>query len=314
MRTVIIGAGAVGLGLGSCLNGPGRSLHFLVRDSTRPHPLQTHGIRRTGLFGEMHVPAHALEVSRSAAVLREHEVDFVLVCTKSTDSQQVADALAAVWPDLVRAPRVVLCQNGWGNAEIFAERIPRQYVYNARVITGFRRSQGYRVDVTVHADAVRIGSLFGADSAPLAELCRVVTRGGIPCELSVDIEKDLWAKVLYNCLLNPLGALVGVPYGVLGERPQTRAIMQALAREIFAVLERSGYRTHWVSADAYLETFYRDLLPPTALHESSMLQDLRSGRQTEIDALCGAVARLGAKHGLATPINDAMARLVRAAE
>ena len=313
LRTVIVGAGAVGLGLGSCLHGPGRSVHFLVRGGTTPHPLEAHDLRRTGLFGEVCIPAGTLEVSRSAQDLRGLEIDFVLVCTKSTASVQVAETLAGIWRDLPAPPAVVLCQNGWGNAEIFAERIPGEHVYSARVITGFRRGRDCEVEVTVHADAIRVGSLFGGDVNRLRALCQAVTSGGIPCELARDIGRDLWAKVLYNCLLNPLGALVGVPYGVLGERSQTRAVMEATAREVFSVLEPAGHATHWASADEYLETFYRDLLPATALHESSMLLDLRAGRATEIDSLCGAVVRLGREHGVPTPINAALARLVLAA-
>ena len=77
---------------------------------------------------------------------------------------------------------------------------------------------------------------------------------------------------------------------------------------------RGGLQTHWASAESYLEVFYRDLLPPTAGHESSMLQDLRAGRPTEIDALSGAVTRLGRELGVATPINAALVALIHAAE
>ena len=191
--------------------------------------------------------------------------------------------------------------------------IPRA-VFNARVITGFRRSAPNHVQVTVHADAIHVGSLFGADLAPIEALCRAIDRGGIPCAPSKEIARDLWAKVLYNGLLNPLGALVGVAYGALADAKETRAVMEAVAREIFAVMEAAGFATHWPTADAYLESFYGELLPATAQHESSMLQDLRAGRRTEIDALSGAVAKLAAEHGVPAPVNDALATLIRAAE
>jgi 2-dehydropantoate 2-reductase len=63
-----------------------------------------------------------------------------------------------------------------------------------------------------------------------------------------------------------------------------------------------------------MEVFYRDLLPPTAEHESSMLQDLQAGRPTEIDVLCGAVDRLARKFNIASPVNTALLALIRAAE
>ena len=70
----------------------------------------------------------------------------------------------------------------------------------------------------------------------------------------------------------------------------------------------------WSSAEDYLEVFYRDLIPPTRNHESSMLQDLRAGRPTEIEALCGAVERLAGELGVETPVVSALAILVRAAQ
>jgi len=314
LDTVIIGAGAVGLALGSCLHRAGEPVRFLVRKGSGKHAVEERGLVRSGIFGEVRVGARELEVLEAVGELRHAHIDFLLVCTKSTASAEVAQALASVWDSLRGTPRLVLCQNGWGNAEVFAAHLPRERVYNARVITGFRRTQPHAVEVTVHADAIRIGSLFGADASPLGRLCDAISMGGVPCQLTAEIEKDLWAKVLYNCLLNPLGALVGVPYGTLGERPQTRAIMEVVAVEIFALLARAGFQTHWFSASEYLEIFYRRLLPSTALHESSMLQDLRAGRPTEIDVLCGAVAELAARHQVPAPVNEALARLIRAAE
>jgi len=124
----------------------------------------------------------------------------------------------------------------------------------------------------------------------------------------------LWAKMLYNCALNPLGAIAGRSYGELVDQPTTRVLLEEVIREIFQVLDAAGVDVAWPDASAYLETFYSQLIPATAAHESSMLQDLRAGKPTEIDALCGAVERLGLEHGVATPVVSALAALVRAAE
>jgi 2-dehydropantoate 2-reductase len=124
----------------------------------------------------------------------------------------------------------------------------------------------------------------------------------------------LWAKMLYNCALNPLGAIAGRSYGELVDEPTTRALLEEVIREIFMVLNAAGVEVAWPDAAAYLDTFYSELIPPTAAHESSMLQDLRAHKPTEIDALCGAVERLGSEHGVATPVVSALAALVRVAE
>ena len=76
-------------------------------------------------------------------------------------------------------------------------------------------------------------------------------------------------------------------------------------------MEAAGHRTHWPSAAAWLGDFTARLLPPTAAHESSMLQDLRAGRRTEIDAITGAVVELAARHGVDVPVSRGVLALVR---
>jgi len=296
----------------SCLLAAGWRVAFVTRPEGAA-ALAREGLRRSGLFGEHRAPPGRFA---TAAVLQalpaEPPPDFVLVCTKTFASAEVADALAK--DAALGAAPVVLFHNGWGSADVFAARLGRERVFSARVITGFRRASPTHVEVTVHAEPIRLGSLYGEPAARVADLAAGIAAGGIPCETSPEIARELWAKMLYNCALNPLGALLGVPYGELAERPPTRRLLGGIVREVFAVLHAAGFATHWASAEAYLADFFARILPATAGHESSMLQDLRAGRPTEIDALSGAVSELGRRVGVSTPVNDVLAELVRAAE
>ena len=139
----------------------------------------------------------------------------------------------------------------------------------------------------------------------------MIDEGGVPCRTTNNIIKDLWAKMLYNCTLNPLGAILNTPYGVLGEYESTRNIMKDIAEEVFLVMEGSGYATHWTCVEDYLTIFYDSLLPPTSKHESSMLQDIQARKRTEIDALNGAIVDLGEKLNIQTPHNNVVCSLVR---
>ena len=314
MRVAIVGAGAVGLGLGSFLLPTGADVRFVVRSAQDRRVLAQQGLSRVGIFGAVEGPPEAFSLEEDVAGLRGSELDFLLVCSKTTSSLDIAGALGDIWRDFAEPPQVVLCQNGWGSAEIFGHHIPAASVFNARIITGFRRSAPNAVEITVHAEPVHLGSLHGVDPAILQPLRDALASAGMPCELSSAIERDLWAKMLYNCALNPLGALLGVPYGELAKREPCREIIDAVIREIFQLFSPTGYATHWREPGEYLHTFYEDLLPPTASHESSMLQDIRAGRRSEVDALCGAVSRLGAQHGIATPVNTSLSELIHALE
>jgi 2-dehydropantoate 2-reductase len=129
-------------------------------------------------------------------------------------------------------------------------------------------------------------------------------------ETSSTIRTELWGKTLYNCALNPLGALMGVPYGRLTGAASWR-IIERIVAEAFCVVAAEGVQLPWATAGEYL-AYLRDVqLPATALHHSSMLQDLARGRRTEIAFLNGAIVEKGAQHGIPTPCNATIVDLVQ---
>jgi len=310
MKLLLYGAGAVGLGLASCLLKTGQQVDLIARRETVA-ALQQNGLQRTGLFGDVTAAPDSFGAYASLNELPQTDYDFILVCTKSFDTRTAAEQIAGI-PFLNNASTpIVLCQNGWGNAEIFAEQFPKSRIKSGRVITGFRRPQKHQVDITVHADAIHLGSLFDNDLSGLESLSAAIDAGGIPCEVTATISKDLWAKMLYNCMLNGLSTVFDVPYGLLGESPHTRELMKSIAQEVYAVMTAAGYATHWSSAENYIDTFYKHQLPPTYNHEPSMLQDIRAGKRTEIDALNGAVVQLGQQYNVPTPANTTLTRMIQ---
>ena len=316
MRVVVFGAGGVGLGLGSFLLAAGAQVGFVGRAGTVA-ALRREGLARGGRFGSHRAAPGDLAAAEAIGALPEAltaDADFVLACVKSFDSEPAAAALAAAAPALgARAP-IVVCQNGWGGADAFARALGPARVYGARVITGFVRPTPASVEVTAHAEPVAVGSLFGAPPAASEPLCARLRAGGLPAETTERLSELLVEKLLYNGCLNALGAICGVPYGALGASEPARAVMREVAEETFRALDAAGLRTRWGSADAFLKSLYEELLPPTAEHEPSTLQDLRAGRRTEIDALNGAVVRLAERHGLDAPVNRALCEIVRVLE
>ena len=313
MRVVIYGAGAVGLGLGSCLIGSGQDVVFVAREET-VELLRQNGLQRRGIFGEQLHSADSFRCYSSLWEFSCHNIDYVLVCTKTYDNRSAAEELSRLPSLYSQRTRIVVVQNGWGNAEVFREYFPESNIYCARVITGFQRSARNQVEVTVHADSVHIGNIFSSSNAQLTELCEAISRGGIPARCTKEIRKDLWAKMLYNCALNPLGAILNVRYGDLAGCSATREIMNGVIGEVFQVMEAQGDITHWNSTQSYTDEFYGRLIPATADHESSMLQDIRAKRRTEIDSLNGAVMSLGAKHKVPVAQNSMMFNMVKAIE
>lgn len=310
MKALVYGGGAVGLGLASCLLKTRAHVDIIARENT-VRVLREKGLIRTGIFGDYHAVPSAFASESSLKALSTEVYDFILVCTKSFDSLDAAKDLSRHESLFADNTKIVLFQNGWGNAEAFLSVFHKQIIYNARVITGFQRRRLNEVAVTVHADAIHIGSLFGASVSAVKSLAEAINAGDIPCQTTRKIGRDIWAKMLYNCALNPVGAVLDVTYGELAGQKSSRMFMDGIIEEAFDIMTRAGYETHWNSAKDFLEVFYSKLVPDTAEHKSSMLQDIAAKKRTEIDALNGAVIELAEHFATPVPYNSVAYNLVK---
>jgi 2-dehydropantoate 2-reductase len=87
--------------------------------------------------------------------------------------------------------------------------------------------------------------------------------------------------------------------------------MNHVSEEVFTVMTKAGYHTHWKSAEGFLKVFYDKLVPATADHKSSTLQDIASGKKTEIDALTGEVLALADKFNIDVHYNRAIFSMIK---
>jgi 2-dehydropantoate 2-reductase len=298
-----MGAGALGSVFGGLLAHAGRTVVFLGRGEHFAH-LKDNGLTIDGIWGEFRLgPALTLDTAPAAPF------DIILLCVKSFDTPE---ACRQIRPHLAPDGLVVSVQNGLGNLELIARNFGEARTIGARVIFGAQVRRPGLVSVTVYADQVLLGAM--AELSPQAKLEAMaadLNAAGIPSRVVPDILTHIWGKVLYNCALNPLGAILGVPYGALGDNPETRDLMRRIIEEIYQVAAVKGVKLSLPTPVAYFQYFMTQLLPPTAAHWPSMWQDLQAGRKTEIEALNGAICRYGQEAGVATPYNDALARLMR---
>ena len=305
MRFLVFGAGALGQALGCMLAMAGHDVDLVLRRRFI-EDLEKEGLRVSGVFGDFAVPPARLGLLEETSGAG---YDFILITTKAYDTGRAFAAVASL-PDC-RCP-VVSMQNGCGNVEQLLERFGPERSLAARVITGFEIIAPGHIRITVSADAVHLG---GAVSGPIPEaagvLAGVIDGAGLPCRAVADIHQDLHAKLLYNCALNPLGAILGVHYGALADNKETRAIMDKVIDETFAVIKGIGGKVPWPDADSYKKVLYDRLIPITADHRPSMLQDLENGKPTEVEALLGYISNQGRVAAVPTPVCDLLAGLMR---
>lgn len=306
MRILVAGSGAIGSVFGGFLRRAGHDVTLLGRER-HLEAIRARGLLIDGLWGAARVDGFGLATE---SVDLRGPYDLALVSVKSFDTEAIVHEIL---PHMAPGALVASLQNGLGNVETLAAAFGADRSLGASIHVGAQVPEPGCVTVTVQAAPVVVGAVDSSapEAMARAAACTELFAGaGIPCQVTDQIVPYLWAKVLYNAPLNALSALLNVHYGALGEDADLRAIMDAIMAETFRVAEGQGVALAWPSPGEYQRHFYANLLPPTASHRGSMLQDLERGHRTEIHAINGAVWRRGAELGVPTPFNELMTRLV----
>ena len=306
---LIAGLGALGTVFGTLLKEAGHTVHALTREKYLAS-LADRRLRVSGIWAEHNAVLDGIH--GSIEPLRNTSFDLIILTVKSYDT---AAAIEQVKPLVGRDTLVVIAQNGYGNYETVAEAVGKDHALLARIIFGVKLSAPGRAEVTVIADAVRIGQPQGAVPAGrVKEVASLLNASGIPTAYAENVEAILWDKILYNAALNPLGAVLECTYGQLADNPETRRLMDRIIQEIVLVAQAHHVPLSWRTAEEYKMHFYTHLVPPTAKHFPSMYYDVKAGKRLEIDALNGAVVRLAAEKGIRVPVNETITALIKAKE
>ncbi len=307
MHILIFGAGAVGQAVGCMLAANDHTIDLIVRERFLKKIIAD-GLTVTGIFGEFHIESGGLGLYTTVENISDKKYDYVLITTKSYDTKNAVEELKKLHD---QSFIIVSMQNGCGNLEMLADNFGEERSFGARVITGFEFDRPGIIRITVTADDVHIGGYCEGEIPESAEtIADAINNAGLPCVTTPFVKRDLLAKLLYNSALNPLGAILGVHYGALGDDPGTRTIMHEVICEVFSVIEAMGAKTHWDTPLEFESYFYEKQVPATYNHRSSMIHDIENRKRTEVNAFTGYVSEQGCLLNIPTPVCKTLTELV----
>jgi 2-dehydropantoate 2-reductase len=315
IKIAIIGAGAVGCGLGFLLNRAGREVTLIGR-ADQVAALRSHGLRVEGYAGERTLPIPAAE-------RLDFEPDLVLLAVKTQD---VTGALRENRTFVGGAPLVTL-QNGVRSDELAAELLPKEQILSAVVLLHANYLSPGSVALMYEGGLI-LGRPFGPRDALLERTAEVLQQA-IPTRISDNIRGAHWLKLITN-LNNALPALIdGTFHQVYGD-PFLASLAVRIMREGLTVAKKAGIRLESLPDVSVGLTRLVRFLPVRLAAKvaaarvermktawpllGSTLQSLRRKRATEIDYLNGEVAALGEKVGVSTPLNAKIVDLIRQVE
>lgn len=291
MKVLMVGAGAVGGYFGARLAVAGEDVGFLARGAQLAR-ITSRGLTVESPLGD--VRTGPLRAAESAADLGTADVVFLAVKLGDTEAA-VEAARDGVGPETV----VASLQNGLAADDILIPAFGRERVAGGVVYIAAALAAPGLVRHTGRNQRILLGELPRGRSARLEAVVAMLAGAGIDAELTEDITRARWDKFIFLVGLSATTALTGETIGAIRADADLRAFLRAAMEETVAVARARGLDL----PEGYVEErlAFADTLPESMT--SSMYHDLVAGKPLEVEWLSGAVARMGAGAGVATPVN-----------
>ena len=241
-----------------------------------------------------------------AKALTNGYINHLLVCTKAT---QIETALEALAPKLATNATILLLSNGLGFHQHLTNRWPQWRFYAAITTQAARLHSPWHVEHTGIGHSYLGGLSLECTNYPLLSKLRS-TGLAISEQTPQAIHHRLWHKWILNCCINPLTAWFDCLNGELLEIDYAQALMKSILTECLAIACANGV----TFAEIIMWDELNQLLQATAANSSSMRQDVRLSRPSELPVLNGFASKEGQRLGLATPTNDWVVAAINALE
>ena len=293
MKIAIFGAGAVGCYYGGMLARAGQEVVLVGRAQ------HVDAVQRDGLLLETQAFTERVRLSASTEAAAVAGAGLVLVCVKSTATDDAANQLRA---HLAPSTRVLSLQNGVDNAPRLSAALGREVlpavVYVAAAMSG-----------AGHVKHNGRGELVIGEAEDAQALVQLFGQAGVSVQVSANAVGALWFKLILNCAWNALSAITQRPYGELAPASGVQAVMRDVVDECLAVARASAVDVPgdvWAAVQGIARTM--------PMQRSSTAQDLAAGKPSEIDHLNGYIVHQGQLLGVPTPVNRTLHSLVRLLE
>ena len=303
-RIGVIGAGAMGSSLASFVGGR-LPVVMVCRDGNRAAEILRWGVRTRGAIESQ---AEPIVVRRVADLARVGGVSALFVATKTTAIPEVAKELRPLLPKIADQPGglyVVSYQNGIEPGRQLMDLLDDRRVLRMVLSLGARMdADGRSVKITFNRPPHAIGAPGASNAQASRQIASVLTEAGLDTQYDEQIELRVWEKAVINAAANPVAALVNSSVGELYRSP-ARSIVDRLLEEGAAVARTEGMPLD----ESYLARAHR-LLESADDHMPSMVEDVRSGRESEIGQLNRQIIEHAHRVGVPVPTHEIVDALI----
>ena len=300
-QILIVGCGAIG-GLFAAALSSGAKVTAFDANPEHVGAISAQGLRLSGKKSR----TVRIEATGDPAALKGTAFDAVIFLIKS---KMTAEAFAQLRPVLNGNPLLVTLQNGMGNAEVLLS------VPNAIVVRGVTMNAGRYVEPGCIEWLIEGKTWLGPVRGRIEDvqaLAGLLNKAGMETDVVADPMGAVWSKFVFNCVMNPLGALMMGDNAARHDAPEMRALVDDMAAECVAVV-RALDGTFAFPPMEFVDKIRAGEIP-LSNHAGSMALDIARGIPTEIDELTGFIVREGERLKVPVPNCKAVHRLVKGLE
>ncbi|MEQ8154080.1 MAG: 2-dehydropantoate 2-reductase [Clostridiaceae bacterium] len=299
MKIAVLGAGAMGCLYGAYLS---KNNEITMIDIYKP---QVDSINEKGLVMLENGQEKKYDVQ---AVLSGTDIgcaDIVVVFVKSTQTYEAIKENQKLINDKTL---ILTLQNGAGNDRDILNFAPKE---NIIIGTSKHNSVGIGLGKIHHtASGVTTIGTMDPDSSNDRIVADILNKSGLQAVISDDIQRIIWSKLFVNMSINTLTALLQTRIGYMIKNKNAWDFARRVVYEGVEVAEADG--TYFDRRET-LE-MVRQVCIEAGDGYTSMYQDRKNKRLTEIDKINGAVVEQAKLYGVPTPYNSLIVDLIHAIE
>lgn len=294
---LVVGAGSVGGFFGAHLAKNNPRVSFLLRPNTLA-AVRQNGLTIRSASGALTVRPQAASDARQLP-----RPDLIVLGVKVYDLDEVMDQIE---PVLSEQTVVLTLQNGIDAEDRLIARCKRDCVVGGVAYIYSKIAEPGVID-HYKKGAVAIGELMGYESERLLKIQSLFTAAGISCQLSKDIRRSKWEKMCWNCVFNPITVLINDCVAKALDHPEMVGVIKQIVGEVTAISATLKVPLPPDMPERVIKATQeiRDI-------HTSMYDDWKAGRPTEIDSLNGYIAKKGRELGIPTPVNEAFTAMIKA--
>ncbi len=285
MKILVLGAGGVGGYFGGRLAEIGADVTFLVRDR-RKQQLDSQGLRIESRFGDATVPVK----STIASGVRP-EYDLVLLTCKAYD---LDDAMETISPALGENTIVLPLLNGVAHLARLNDRFGQHRVWGGTAKIASTLTPDGIVKHLNEWSTVTFGTQDKVASAQAIELKSLLVKARIDAQISNDIVRDLWMKLVHLATVATMTSLMRSNVGEINRTREGKSLMMRVLATNIEVATREGYTPDAAFVKSYTELFSQD----DSVYEASLARDIEKGGAIEADHILGFMLARVRAYGL----------------